>query len=324
MTGKWVYFYGKTDGTEVKIGQTTRTLGERLQGIHSDQMNGDQYVLLAGVKGTTTAERAIHRYFEDVRLPKGRHREYFAATPEIKEYIYWLRSQHWTTSLDVSFDDLHEVEPALWLPRDDRRIAMPEAVDGEIWARGTQLSGPLAGTAWDWLPDPVATFQDYFTPPEIVACAEKAMGGIDLDIASHFLAIKMFRERGISIGDYYTVNRSAFDNPWRGNCWLNPPYGENERWFARLLEQMECGNLKQICFLSPAYAFITGVSRKAVSRADATILLSPTPEFVNPGHPERKGTNLPHMIFYWGNRATDFLTYYREFGIPLKLLPELA
>ena len=78
--------------------------------------------------------------------------------------------------------------------------------------------------------------QDYFTPPELVTAAAQAMGDIDLDAASHWVANRIHR-----IPDYFDANRSALTHDWHGRVWLNPPYGDNAPWFERALKFLDSG-----------------------------------------------------------------------------------
>jgi hypothetical protein len=81
---------------------------------------------------------------------------------------------------------------------------------------------------------------------------------------------------------------------------------------------LDDGRVAQLCMLSPVYAFTTKVASIMVGRSSAAVLLSPTPEFFNPAEPTKTGTNLPHAIFYWGTRVDEFLTAFRDVGIPFE------
>jgi hypothetical protein len=150
----------------------------------------------------------------------------------------------------------------------------------------------------------------FVTPAVIVNAAREAMGGIDLDPASDLRANDVHK-----IGMYYDRERSAFENPWFGRVWLNPPFGDWAPWFEQIIRYWDAGEMTQLCMLSPAYAFTTRLAQPVMERAAAMILLSPTPKFS--GNPQGgNGTNLPHMIMYVGPRVNDFATAFEPFGFP--------
>jgi hypothetical protein len=317
----WIYALGARGGGTIKLGSTTKErVADRIRGVNAAEMNGDTYVLLAAVRSTKTGEATIHRHFAEHRQPRGSHKEYYNPADELVEWVLWLRQQWFVTFNEVdTWREAYPSHPDEWVPKPGRREARPPEDPNKL-IQDAQFDGPLAGTAWDWMPDLTASFQDYFTPPEIIRAAIEAMGGIDLDAASHWIANKRLHQEGISVGDYFHTNKSAFDHDWRDRVWLNPPYGENDRWFRRALEMMEAGRTSQLCMLSPVYAFTTRIAQTIMNRSAATVLLVPTPQFYNPGDPNKTGTNLPHAVFYWGDRRREFLrAFCPKWGIPLRL-----
>lgn len=328
----WIYVLGERSGADIKIGHSKeRTLQGRIGSVNGSQTRDESYVLLAGMLGSTDAEKTIKRYFqEDRREDKGRRTEYFWPSDPLIEYVLWLRAQWWTCfDEDVNQNEWEEKHHSEWVPTPERRAVRPTPDPDKLIQDYEQYKGPLAGTAWSWLPDPLTSFQDYFTVTRlddggyeapIVERASQAMGGIDLDAASHWIANRWLHQAGIEIGDYFHVNRSAMEHDWVGRVWLNPPYGDNERWFARAIEMMDEGKLEQLCMVSPVWAFTTQIASEMTRRASAAVLLSPTPKFLNPADASRTGTNQPHAVFYWGDRSADFLMAYGDIGIPFSLI----
>jgi hypothetical protein len=273
--------------------------------------------MLAALRSTRTGEDAAKKYFAPFQQARGRFTEYFDPDESIVEWVMWLRTLWFASFTDTDEQSkAYMAHPDDWRPKPERRLARPPIDPTKLVQDYTQLTGPLAGTAWDFLPDPLTSFQDYFTEPAIVASASRAMGGIDLDAASHWLANRRLHENGVVVGDYFTVNRCAFENEWLERVWLNPPYGENDKWFRRAMEMMDAGRTCQLCMLSPVHAFTTYVAQEIMGRAAAAVLFSPTPKFENPGDPMATGTNLPHAVIYWGDRREDFLREYAGWGIP--------
>jgi hypothetical protein len=280
-------------------------------------MNGDTYVLLAAVRSTRTGEDITHDYFAEFRQSRGTHHEYYDAAEPLVEWVLWLRQQ-WFVSFDETDTeaDVYDAHVDEWIPKPGRREQRPPPDEHKLIPDNVQLVGPLAGTGWAWMPDLTMSFQDYFTPPDLVRAAAEAMGSIDLDAASHWIANRRLHEHDVVVGDYFHTNKSAFTHDWQPNVWLNPPYGDNDRWFKRVAEMMDAGLTRQLCMLSPVYTFTTGIAQPIMRRAAAVVLLSPTPKFHNPGCPDKTGTNLPHAIVYWGDRRREFLQAYASFGIP--------
>lgn len=312
----WVYLFGERNGADIKVGYSKKpNLAERLKEVNDDQTTSESYVVLAAAVGSLKEEKAIKRYFAPIqRKTKGTRTEYFEPQREIVDYANWLRSQWWVaTECDILLGDMPVEDPGHWLPTDDRRIARPLEDPTRLIQPYDDLEGSLRGTAWSWMVSPRAQVQDYFTPPELVSAAREAMGGIDLDAASHWLANREHR-----ITDYFHTGRSAFENDWYGRVWLNPPYGNNAPWFDRIVKYVSSGEIDQLCMISPMWAFQTRLAQPLLALSSAMILLSPTPEFW--GNSEgRTGTNNPHGILYIGSRVAEFKRAFRGFGMAVTL-----
>lgn len=312
----WVYFLGSADGTHIKIGYSRdRDLSVRVSSTMQGQVSAVEYRLLAGVHGTRTNEQSFHKYFKEWRLPKTEtnRTDLYAPAMELVEYVNWLRQRWWTTlALDDQIDERAEWDR--WMPTPDRRVPYPPEDPERMFALERDWHGDLAGTPWDRLSTPEPIGEDFYTPPHIVEAARMAMGGIDLDPASHWRANREHR-----IDEYYTLHRSAFENPWYGRVWLNPPYGDWGPWLDRALLFMDSGGIEQMCMLGGVWAFTTRQARRFVDRSAAIVILTPTPDFW--GQPEgRTGTKHPHMIVYHGTNPGQFYDAFHQYGIPIALV----
>jgi len=321
-----VYVFGAEDAHAVKVGETRQTLRERLDQVNGSQMTDDVYYLLVAIRGSksdeTQLKRAVERRLGASRVRKGKHTEYYEPCDKLVGWVNWLRAMPFAAS---SLDDQDVSEPPhleYWLPDGELRYSPFVRDDsGHLFDPEQQLQGPLAATAWSFLRDPTIAIQDYFTDPKIVHAASIAMDGIDYDVASHKMAQRRLIDAGIDAPrDYFTKVRSAFENDWLGNIWLNPPYGENDLWFQRYLAEAACGHARQLCMISPVHAFTTQVARPFMAKVNAMVLLSPTPPFHNPGDPTATGTNLPHAVVYCGPRVNEFLAAFSGFGIRMELM----
>ncbi len=70
------------------------------------------------------------------------------------------------------------------------------------------------------LPAQASKDNEWFTPAPYVDAARRVMGSIDLDPASCELA-----NRTVKAARYYTKEDDGLGKEWKGNVWLNPPYG---------------------------------------------------------------------------------------------------
>lgn len=313
----WVYILGEKSGADVKVGHTKeRTLRKRIRDINlREQTTTDEYVLLAAVHATTKDEECIKSRFAEHLRSKGHRTEYFYPADEVVQYANWLRSQWWSSlSEDDDRHDAEMVDPDHWLPDGNGRSIPPPPKDElKIVQDYEDPSDVLYGTAWSWMASQKVGVQDYFTPPEIIKAASAAMGGIDLDAASHPLA-----NRTHKIPDYFHTGRSAFHNDWHGRVWLNPPYGNNAPWFERIQKFIEAGAVEQLCMLSPMWAFQTQIARPVMELSTGLILLAPTPKFWGNADPGKTGKNHPHGIIYIGPSSSRFYSAFARFGFPMQ------
>lgn len=312
----WIYIFGERGGADLKVGRTTGAVAAgRLDQVNGEQTTEESYVCLAAVLGTKNEEKAIKDHFEPIRRAKGRRTEYFDPMPELVEYAAWLRSQYFASPDGTDRqEDWVVVEPDVWLPDGEaRRMPRPDHDPEKIVQDFETFHGPLAGTPWSWFPDPKASIQDYFTPPELIDAVREGMGGIDLDAASHWLA-----NRTLKIPRYFHRGFSAFEHDWEGRVWLNPPFGDNDPWWKRVVEFVEAGKVEQICIVSPVWAFTTHQAEPLMKHVAATVLLTPTPKWW--GNPNEKvGSNHPHAIVYIGPRVAEVLAALEPWGIPMEL-----
>lgn len=312
MTTQWIYIFGERNGADLKIGRTSNTLRKRLNDVNRDMSpTGETYVLLVAVKGSPIDEAAMRAPF--ALRAKGTREEYVLPTSEACGYANWLRSQWFATcDLDEDRDEFVAVDSDVWLPGttgDNRRLPPPEPDDSKLIQDYESILNDLTGTAWSWMVNIRSSIQDYFTPTPIIEAARATMGGIDLDAASHWLANKVHQ-----IPAYFDRNRSAFEYPWKGRVWLNPPYGDNEPWFREIVRYVEAGEVTQMCMLSPVWAFTTKQASEMMAHVTAMLLFVPTPKFWGNANPDKVGSNQPHAIVYIGDEVDAFHEHFARFG----------
>ena len=88
---------------------------------------------------------------------------------------------------------------------------------------------------------------EWYTPPEYIEAARKAMGGIDLDPASSEVA-----QDTVGATEYFTIDDDGLSREWHGNVWLNPPYSRGlcAEFVQKLLAEIEEQRVKQAILLS--------------------------------------------------------------------------
>jgi len=87
---------------------------------------------------------------------------------------------------------------------------------------------------------------EWYTPPDIIARARSAMGGIDLDPASCDAA-----QARVKAKRFYTIADDGLAKRWRGRVWMNPPYSRDlcRRFIEKLSKAYTDGKVTQACVL---------------------------------------------------------------------------
>lgn len=334
MSDLMVYFFGTDDGKYIKPGKTSGSLASRKSSLESGQLTARVNLhLLAAVRaqGAFCETEIVGRngkggYFDSLRADVA-STETFHAESELVEYVNWLRQQPWCWHSETEGpDDTPDFNQ--WRPTPERRIPT-EVPECNLFGEDVRSydPGPLSDTPWKFLSLPQPVHNDYYTPPTIVREAGEVMGGIDLDVASSWTANRIHK-----IPVYYTAHRSAFHNPWFGNVWMNPPYGDNGAWFSEAVRYLKSGDIKQICIFGQVSALVTQYARPLNEFRPSLLLFNPTPTFwgcsksgemVGPERCEtvlgqrkdsKLGTDAPHGILYIGDRRKEFEEVFRERG----------
>jgi hypothetical protein len=98
------------------------------------------------------------------------------------------------------------------------------------------------------------TSVEWYTPAKYIEAAREVMGGIDLDPASCAQA-QMTVKADCWFGPGSSCGEDGLTQEWRGNVWLNPPYGKTAgksnagRWIDKLLREYDAGRVDQAILL---------------------------------------------------------------------------
>jgi len=151
---------------------------------------------------------------------------------------------------------------------------------------------------------------EWYTPPDIIERARRAMGAIDCDPASSQLANK-----NVKADIYYSSKDDGLNQKWKGRVWLNPPYAQPlcaqfcEAVTHRFLDK----EIEQACVLvnnATETAWFQGMLRAATSLC----LLEGRVKYLDKtGEPA--GTPLQgQAVVYFGLRIKSFTASFSNAG----------
>jgi len=299
VNGAVIYVIGTGDEQHVKIGKTRQDVGARRRQHEGRGPGRQEYHFLAGVLGGDSDEKAVHRHFRHHLMPD--EKEWFHAAEPIVSWVRWLRQQWFVASTEAECSALPRESADRWLPAPERITPPPQR---------------LAFGPWGSLEAPEITGDDYYTDQRIIAAAREAMGGIDLDPASHPVANRIVQARTI-----YTHSTDGLAQEWAGRVWCNPPFGLWETWAARINHEWASGRIDEMCVLI-ATRSLTALSVAPMLAASAALcILRGRIPFWGP-----KATSSPddgHAIVYFGEHAHRFIRAFAPLGTVFTGLSEV-
>jgi len=158
---------------------------------------------------------------------------------------------------------------------------------------------------------------EWYTPAKYIEAARQAMGAIDLDPASTRMANNIVKaKRYITKDD----DPDGLSQPWSGNIWLNPPYGQGSGLFTtKLLEEFSSGRVKSAILLLNAYGFdsfwFQPLWNYTICFTDHRI------EFYSP-QKESGGPANANIFIYMGKNPELFRKIFKQFGHIIRLWDE--
>jgi len=150
---------------------------------------------------------------------------------------------------------------------------------------------------------------EWFTPPEWVELARRALGGIDLDPASHAIA-----QETVRADTFFTATDNGLERPWFGRVWLNPPYNRAllSLFVDKLVAEYASGAVWQAILLTHNYTD-TEWFHTAASAAQAICFPRGRIRFHAPSGEECSPTQ-GQALFYFGD-GVGFEATFRDVGL---------
>ena len=150
---------------------------------------------------------------------------------------------------------------------------------------------------------------EWYTPPDIIERARRAMGGIDLDPASSELA-----NVSVKAATYFTGEQDGLAQEWRGRVWMNPPYAQPlcAQFCEQITARYKQGKVSQACVLVNN-ATETAWFQPMLAAATAVCFPAGRVKFV--GVKGNAGSPLQgQAILYFGNRTRQFRDEFSSMG----------
>lgn len=151
-----------------------------------------------------------------------------------------------------------------------------------------------------------------YTPATYIEAARSAMGGINVDPASHARAQTI-----VQADTYYTKETNGLDQEWVGNVFLNPPYNSGliEKFIQKLLGELAAGRTTAAILLTNNNTD-TRWFHSAAGAANAICLTKGRINFYKPDSSITSPTN-GQCFFYFGPRLQDFVASFSSIGLVL-------
>jgi hypothetical protein len=316
-----IYFYGRDDEYDFKLGFTRG--GPKGASTRQRELN-DEFRITNHTYNTVLAllwameldEKNLKNYPVWVNnnlfylLDKGRE-EIVLATKETKAYLRYLRTRPFVTDKFTELNRLPMPTDSGWMPGPGNMIFPGRDRRYKTGYLRTVL------TPWGDVTEFESTHEEFFTNANIIRLALATMGSIDIDPASCKEANKV-----VQATKFFT--RYDLRQPWYGNLWINPPFGQWDIWSSHIRENLgwgefegrAIGNVQQMCIFVTASAstadqFQYGLARYMTAhcvcggRRDSRCW--------GPGT-SAKGAGEGNMVYYYGDRVEQFANEFSAMG----------
>lgn len=144
---------------------------------------------------------------------------------------------------------------------------------------------------------------EWYTPARILDRARQVLGTIDLDPASSAAA-----NEDVQATTFYTQDDNGLAQPWRGNVYMNPPYGDEiGQWVERLCTAYTSMDVESAIALLPAR---TDTKWFALLRDFALCFVRGRLKFSG----SDQGAPFPSVVVYLGDDYDKFISAFGDIG----------
>lgn len=187
--------------------------------------------------------------------------------------------------------------------REQAKNAITEMVAGEEPAKAMKRAHAMYNTGEN----------EWYTPADLVECARKLLGTIDLDPASSALANQTVRAN-----TWYGVEEDGLAQRWQGRVWMNPPYARGliDRFVERLMQCHLSGDVPEALILVNNATDTRWFHHLQSAPHRHTLALSYRVKFVSP---EGRDPNAMQgqVVVYLGSRRAEFALAFASHGVVL-------
>lgn len=155
---------------------------------------------------------------------------------------------------------------------------------------------------------------DYATPPSLWRPLARAVGGFDLDPASGAESTPIAENR-------FTVEDDGLSQPWHGDVWLNPPFGDKSSvgggkrgaWLTKARSETNRSAVRTVTILLPVDTS-TQWFHEHVVEAPVICLMEGRIEFEGHSAGETGNTSFATCLSVFGNPPEELITALEQFG----------
>lgn len=154
---------------------------------------------------------------------------------------------------------------------------------------------------------------EWYTPPEIIKLVKQVLATIHIDPASNAKAQEWIQSKV-----YYTQQENGLKQEWRGNLWLNPPYGSKNHktgnqgvtaWCNKAILEYDRGNILEGILL------VAGTSEGVRNLRQRFIRCEPRKRIIFISPKQQKIAPPPPPTFYYlGDNHNKFKQIFSTIG----------
>lgn len=154
---------------------------------------------------------------------------------------------------------------------------------------------------------------EWYTPPDIIDRARRAMGAIDCDPASSGVANKT-----VGAGVFYTVHENGLAQKWVGRVWMNPPYSSPlcSQFCEALVGKFVSVEIEQACVLVNN-ATETVWFQNMLRVASSACFLAGRVKYLDKTSQPTGSPLQGQVVLYFGKRKASFISAFSGAGIVL-------